>query len=65
MSSGYIQDPLDLDIKEEPPPHLIGVNEWPRAKYGSKKDEVGYSTGKWSDDDDIWNPITPFFGRSK
>lgn len=26
---------------------------------------IGYSTGKWSDDDDIWNPITPFFGRSK
>ncbi len=25
---------------------------------------IGYSTGKWSDDDD-WNPITPFFGPNR
>jgi len=25
---------------------------------------VGYSTGKWSDDDD-WNPITPFMGPNR
>ncbi len=26
--------------------------------------EAGYSTGKWSDDDD-WNPITPFMGPNR
>jgi hypothetical protein len=26
--------------------------------------EIGYSTGKWSDDDD-WNPITPFMGPNR
>ena len=26
---------------------------------------AGYSTGKWSDDDDDLNPITPFLGRSR
>ena len=26
--------------------------------------ESGYSTGKWSDDDD-WSPITPVFGPNR
>jgi hypothetical protein len=25
---------------------------------------VGYSVGKWSDDDD-WHPITPFIGKNR
>jgi hypothetical protein len=27
--------------------------------------EVGYSTGKWSDDDDIHPTITPLFGPNR
>jgi hypothetical protein len=26
------------------------------------KSEVGFATGKWSDDDDYKGPITPFMG---
>jgi len=29
------------------------------------KAEAGYSTGKWSDDDDYKGNITPFFGRNR
>ncbi len=60
MNPDYIQDSLDLDIEVEPPPS--GFNEWPRAKYGKEEKVVGYSIGKWSDDDDICSPITPFLG---
>jgi len=36
------------------------------ADFCDKQDgqEAGYSTGKWSDDDD-WNPITPFMGPNR
>jgi hypothetical protein len=27
--------------------------------------EAGYSTGKWSDDDDMHPTITPFFGQNR
>lgn len=59
---GYIQDPLDIEV--EPPSPPTPANEWPRAKYGKEEKTVGYSTGKWSDDDD-WHPITPFLGEIK
>ena len=29
------------------------------------KNESGYSTGKWSDDDDWHGPFTPFLGQNK
>jgi hypothetical protein len=31
----------------------------------TKKSESGYSTGKWSDDDDIHPTITPVFGPNR
>jgi hypothetical protein len=30
--------------------------------YKPKEQEVGFATGKWSDDDDYKGPITPFIG---
>jgi hypothetical protein len=45
--SGYIQDPLDIDVY-----------------YSNEEKLVGYSVGKWSDDDDHL-PITPFFGTNR
>ena len=30
-----------------------------------EKSEAGYSTGKWSDDDDYKGPITPFYGKQR
>jgi hypothetical protein len=30
----------------------------------SPNPQIGYSTGKWSDDDD-WSPITPIFGPNR
>lgn len=34
-------------------------------KQEEPKSEVGYSTGKWSDDDDYKGPITPFYGKQR
>lgn len=61
MTQKYIQDCLDLNIQVEPSAEY-GINEWVKPRYGKQEKEVGYSVGKWSDDDDIWGPITPFLG---
>ena len=37
---------------------------WYRSWNEDNRSEVGYSTGKWSDDDDH-NPITPFLGPNR
>lgn len=63
--SGYIQDPLDIEV-EPPSTNIInGTNEWPRAQYGKEEKIIGYSVGKWSDDDDWKGPFIPFLGAIK
>jgi hypothetical protein len=55
---------IDLETGEEyigsAEPNDYGV--WTRIK-DKNKSEIGYSVGKWSDDDDF-GPITPFFGKN-
>ena len=55
---------IDLETGEEyigsAEPNEYGV--WTRIK-DKNKTEIGYFTGKWSDDDDF-SPITPFFGKN-
>jgi hypothetical protein len=38
---------------------------WYRSWKKNNRSEVGYSTGKWSDDDDYKGPITPFIGPNR
>ncbi len=48
--SGYVQDSLDIEV--EP----LSAKE---------QKVIGYSTGKWSDDDDWKGPFIPFLGAIK
>jgi hypothetical protein len=45
---------------------LMGILDNLEAYLENEEEQlVGYSTGKWSDDDDIHPTITPFFGPIK